>query len=367
MVWWAGAYYRQSPRMTTLQMRPPPAPRTCCRFQVTAAAAVLLCLGGTAFAAPRQSPTATVHGVVRDVSDAVLANATVTLTRLDTGRSRPPVRSGRDGSFRFLALSPGRYRLAAVRDGFAPAERVFELTVDLDLPVSLTLTLARRSESVSVLPTESPLVEPSKTSLGRTITRLDLDGAPILSGIRTFATLAMLAPGIQNDLAGSGAMGAAGLIGSQTVQVDGLSIDKGASETSGTPPLEAIQEFKVVTNHFSAEFGQASGAVISVLTRSGTNNASGRLYWLQQEGAWAATSAKAKQQQTTDPGLTQKIFGGTVGRAARSKPRVSVRDGGTDGPGLGLHQHVAGRTALPAERPADDSIPRWPAAGAAAR
>jgi hypothetical protein len=276
-------------------------------------AAVLASVAASAWAAPRQSATATVHGGLRDVSGAVLPNATITLTRVDTGHSRAPVRSDRDGSFRFLALAPGPYRLEVALDGFAPAVRTFEVTVDLDYQLSLTLTVAPLSDSVSVLATELPLVEPSKTSLGSTITRKDLDGAPIMNGTRTFATLAMLAPGIQNDLAGAIGMGTAGLIGSQTVQVDGLSIDKGTSETSGTPPLEAIQEFKVVTNHSSAEFGQASGAVISVLTRSGTNAPSGRLYWLQQEGAWAATSAKAKQQQTTDPGLTQKIFGGTWG------------------------------------------------------
>ena len=288
--------------------------RPCCRLQVTAAVAVLACLAGAAWAAPPQSATASVHVVLRDASGAVLPSATITLTHLDTGRSRPPVRTGKDGSFRFLVLSPGHYRLLAELAGFAAAERAFELTVDLDFELPLTLTVAPQSESVSVLATESPLVEPSKTSLGRTITRKDLDGAPILSGVRTFATLAMLAPGIQNDLASaSGIMGTAAQIGSQTVHIDGLSIDIGTSDTSGTPPLEAIQEFKVITNHFSAEFGQASGAVINVVTRSGTNIPSGRLYWLHQHGTWNATSAKAKLAGTTDPGIQQDVFGGTWG------------------------------------------------------
>ncbi len=285
------------------------------RLSVAAvAAAVLGCMVGSAFAAPRQSATATVRGVLRDASDAVLPGAIVTLTRLETGRTRPTVSSDSAGSFRFIALSPGRYRVSAALAGFAPAEREFELTIDLDLEVSLTLTIERQRLSVDVVATDSPLVDLSKTSLGSTITRRDLDESPIATGFRNFETLALLAPGIQYDLAAAtGVMGTAGQMGNRTVAVDGLSIDTGTVEISGTPPLEAIQEFKVVTNHFSAEFGQASGAVVSVLTRSGTNIPSGRLYWLQQDGRWAATSAKAKLAGTTDPGLQQEVFGGTWG------------------------------------------------------
>ena len=130
--------------MTGLQMRAPPVPRTCCRFQGDGRRGRSGVPRRRRLRGAASVATATVHGVVRDASDAVLANATITLTRVDTGQSRPPARSDRDGAFRFLALSPGHYRLSVALAGFAPAERTFELTVDLDFELPLTLNIARK-------------------------------------------------------------------------------------------------------------------------------------------------------------------------------------------------------------------------------
>jgi hypothetical protein len=80
-----------------------------------------------------------------------------------------------------------------------------------------------------------------------------------------------------------------------------------------TPPREAIREFRVVTNHFSAEFGQASGVVVNVLTRSGSNTPRSRMFWMQQYGGLNARSWAAKHSGTDDPGLTQESVGGYWG------------------------------------------------------
>lgn len=264
-------------------------------------------------AAPVQSETAKVHGVVRDASEAPLPNASITLTRLDTGISRPVIRTSADGTFAFLALVPSRYRLSVVLAGFATATREIELSVDEDRRLAFALDVALTMPPVIVFATESPLVDPSQTSLGRTITARQLDDLPISAGgVRNSDTLATLTPGILNDMAQGGAGGAtfgtAGQIGTNTMLINGVSID-GAE--GFTVPQEAIQEFKVVSNHFSAEYGQASGAVVNLLIRSGTNMPWGRIHWLQQEGAWNARSATARLAGAQDPGLSQEAFGGT--------------------------------------------------------
>jgi Carboxypeptidase regulatory-like domain/TonB dependent receptor-like, beta-barrel len=260
-----------------------------------------------------QSPTATLRGVVRDPSEAVIARATVTVTSLDTLRALAALTQP-DGSFRWIALPPGRYRVVVAHQGFMPAARDIELAIDEDRVLTVVLAIARPAESMDVVAAEAPLVEPSRTSLGRTITSRELDQMPIPSGTaRNFAALATLAPGIVTDVATttSGIATAGQLGGSNTFLLDGVSIDAPANGgVTGAPPLEAVREFKVISNHFSAEFGNASGALVTVLTRSGTNAASGRLYGLQQSGAWNAASPTAKQTGASDSGLQQEVFGG---------------------------------------------------------
>ena len=274
---------------------------------------VSVCVSFAPSAAAAQSPSATLRGVVRDPSDAVIARATVTVTSLDTLRTLAAL-SQPDGSFRWIALPPGRYRVVVAHQGFMPTARDIELTIDEDRTLTVTLAILGPAESMVVVAAEAPLVEASKTSLGRTITSRELDQMPIPSGTaRNFAALATLAPGIVTDVATatSGIATAGQLGGSNTFLLDGVSIDATAvGSVVGAPPLEAVREFKVISNHFSAEFGNASGALVTVLTRSGTNAASGRLYWLQQSGAWNAAAPTAKQTGASDSGLQQEVFGG---------------------------------------------------------
>jgi len=275
---------------------------------VAAIFAGTVCRAVAVSAAPIQSETATVVGVVHDAADAPLQNALVTITRLDTGISRPVFRSTAEGRFQFLALFPSRYRISIVLAGFATATRDVALSVDENLSLSFKLLLARTTEAVTVVATESPLVDPSKTSLGRTITSRQLDDVPLPSGVRTPATLATLTPGILSDMAqpGDPTFATAGQINANTLLINGVSTD-GAEAFA--VPKDAIQEFRVVSNHSSAEFGQASGAVVNVLIRSGTNRAHGRTFWLQQDGALNARSAASRLANAPDPGLSQQQFG----------------------------------------------------------
>lgn len=278
--------------------------------------AALVCLlvsvtPATTLARSSQATSATVTCVVRDASDAVLAGATVILTNIDTGQKRQK-QSERDGITQFLGVQPGRYRLDLSLDGFESEERLFELTIDQSLQLRVALTIAARKMSTDIIATDQPLIEPSKTSLGRTITRQETDSLPLPAGlIVNFPSLAVLTPGITTDSAGSG-LATAGQTGSNnTFYLDSLSIDSAlAGGYTVNLPLEAVKEFRIVSNHPGAEFGQASGAIVNIVTRSGTNELAGRAYYFQQNSSWNPTSAAARLAGTTDPGYAQILAGG---------------------------------------------------------
>ena len=263
-------------------------------------------------AAP-QNATATIQGVVRDESQTAIAGAAVLVTSFETGQVRS-ARSGADGSFLVVALPPGRYRVVISRGPFAPAVREAELTLNQTLDVSTTLTLAAHVETVEVAATVRPLVDPSQTEIGRTITTRELDGLPISVGqSRDFTGLATLTPGVASDVtvAGGGLTTAGQLSSGNNFVIDGLTSAK------GNLPLDAIQEFRVASNQFGAEYGQASGAIVDVLTRSGSNTAGGRLSWFQQDGAWNARSPLAEALDTPDPGFNQTDVSGYWGGPLR--------------------------------------------------
>jgi hypothetical protein len=286
------------------------------RWLVTGVCVCATCLGGAA-AASGQSTTSTLQGIVVDPSNAVLPSATITLTSSETGSKRGS-RSSKNGSFRISVLTPGRYQLTVSLAGFASYEGAIELAQDRELTLQIMLALAHQPLSVDVVATESPLVEPSKTSLGRTITTREINDLPIPGRqFQTFQGLATLTPGILADESTLGISTAGQGVANNTFLIDGLSIDDAVGAplgaNGGSLPVDAIKEFTVVSNHFSPEYGQASGAVVNVLTRSGTNTPSARLYYFHQDSAWNATSAPARQVGAKDPQLQTRTVGGFWG------------------------------------------------------
>jgi hypothetical protein len=281
---------------------------------IVLAAALLL----VPIAAAGQSTLASVSGTVYDEQRAVVADARITLKNLETDQIRIAVSDG-IGKFRLLAIPPGRYEVRVVRDGF-----MIDVQSDLDLRISseaerdIVLKIANINAAVTVT-AAAPAVAISKTALGRTITTKEIDELPVPA--RDFATLALLTPGILGDSTTSRgtdfAIVSAGQTGrNNTVVVDGLSLDSHlGSGVRGGLSLDTVKEFVVLSNNFTAEYGHAAGAVVSVLTRSGTNELGGRAFYYHRDDAWDATSAAS--QLTDPPGekttLEQKTLGGFLG------------------------------------------------------
>jgi hypothetical protein len=278
-----------------------------------------LLLGGAAVALA-QTTGATLLGTVADEQGAVLPGATVSITNTETGWNRAVVTDER-GYYRVAALPPGPYEMKVDMSGFSTQVRQgMTLTVGQEATINITLKLSSVAETVTVT-ADSPLVETTKTTVGTTINRDQLDNLPIPG--RNFTALANLTPGVTG--VGGGGLNTGGQISrNNTFLIDGVSNDETALNTTrGSLSLETVREYVVMASQFSAEYGNASGAIVTVVTRSGTNKVQGRAF-----SFFRNTSLNAREFAAADlcyqakaagkacdakPAFGQQRFGGTLG------------------------------------------------------
>jgi len=242
-------------------------------------------LAAVAPAAGAQTIMATIRGRVVDQQGAVLPGAIIAARHLDTNTTRTVVTTDL-GQYFLPNLPAGRYEVTASLDGFAPAGRTVELTVGAEFTVDFTLRVSAVAESITVVG-EAPLLETTKTAVGQTIKKEQVDSLPTVN--RDFLSLAQLAPGVSPGVGGDGpslAMNAQR--GYQNnVFVDGASNQwQYYGRQASTFSQDWIQEFQVMTNSYAAEFGNASGGVLNVITRSGSNQFQGRAYLYYREKAF---------------------------------------------------------------------------------
>jgi hypothetical protein len=222
-----------------------------------------------------QTSFATLKGTILDEQKAVLPGATVTIRHSRTNTVRTAV-TDQYGHYFVPNLPAGPYEVTVEMTGFDTVKRAIELRVGDEGTLDLTMGLAGVQQEVTVAG-QAALVE-TRTTVGGMITNKQIDELPTIA--RDFSDLAKLAPGITST--GQSGMGfsASGQKQYQNnVFVDGAT---NAMQFYGTQaesyPQDWIQEFQVMTNGFSAEFGQASGGVLNVITRSGSNTLQGRFY-----------------------------------------------------------------------------------------
>jgi hypothetical protein len=233
-----------------------------------------------------QQDSGTILGTIRDAQDSVVTGARVTIRNVDTGVVKTmPVTSTGEYSVPFLV--PGNYSVAAVAPGFKQTIRTgVRLRVADQLVIDVKLEVGAISESVTVEAT-APLVDTANITLGQVIESRRIVDLP-LNG-RDPTALAALAPGVTPPAAPlTAAQGGniPAINGGNTltsiVTVDGAT-DVNPRSTQYlllyTPNVDAVAEFKVQTNSMSAEYGRTNGGGISIVTRSGTNQVHGTLYW----------------------------------------------------------------------------------------
>jgi hypothetical protein len=264
--------------------------------------------------------SASVSGTIHDSSDSVVAGAAVTITNLERNQSQTVTADAR-GRFRFPILPVGDYELAVDASGFARSQQSLRLTIGsvVDIPVALQIAEAETIEVTS----SAPVVEIGRTQVSATITPEEVHNLP-LNG-RNFLDLALLTPGVSRTNTGanqrfaetSAVPGTGISVSSQrnlsnSFLVDGLSANDDAAELAGTFfSEEVIREFAVVRSGGSAEFGRASGGVITIATQSGSNAVRGDAYSFVRNQRFDSDNALSHTRLPLD----QKQYGGSVGGA----------------------------------------------------
>jgi hypothetical protein len=227
---------------------------------------------------------ALVAGAVRDASGAVLPAATVTVLSVETGLSRSATTDAR-GRYVVAALPPGTYRLTVTLDRFAPAVREgVVLVLGQELELNFNLQVAGTIEEVTVVG-EAAMVDPGQTAVATVVGQRQIESLPI--NLRNFLSFSVITPGVTNDRTPQqGASATSGLsfggqrARSNNIMVDGLdNNDPIVGAVRATFSQEAIREFQVLTNSYSAEFGKASGGVVNIVTKSGTNDFNGNAFF----------------------------------------------------------------------------------------
>jgi hypothetical protein len=274
-------------------------------------AVALLVVVGTS--SPGYAQNAQVAGVVKDQSGAVIPGATVTAKNVDTGLTRAAV-TDTGGEYRLVSLPPGRYSIVTELSGFSTETRPdIVLIIDQTATINFALKPAAISETVTVTG-ESPIVDVTRSDVSTSVSTQQIQDLPVAS--RRWIDLAMLTPGTSQDnirgqfYRGNVNVGAGGREYSNGFVVDGVN---NTWAEMGEPrqnfAMDAIQEFKVSTSTYKAEYGLATGGLVSVVTKSGTNQVHGSALLFFRD---ASVTAK-EYFQTEKPDYRRYQYGGTIG------------------------------------------------------
>ena len=269
--------------------------------------ALLFALLAGALAAPAvaQTSTAIIHGKVTNDQGAALANAKVTAVGTASGFVTT-VTAGPDGAFQLGNLVPGEYTLAVSASGFEERSQTVTLLVGQNLNVTFVLTTtAVVSESITVVGEQ--VVDTRTPEAATNVTTQQIENLP--QDDRNFLNFAALAPGIRTstDPLRKTIAGDAQPAEQTNVFIDGVSLKNdvlqgglvGQDTSRGNPfPQNAVQEFRVITQNYSAQYDKASSAIITAVTKSGGNDLRGQLFWFYQPKRWVSTLPKNFQFST---------------------------------------------------------------------
>ncbi len=261
--------------------------------------------------------SATLQGNILDKTEAVVGGASVKMTNKETGLVRSTV-SNDNGAYRFDLLPAGTYEMRIEKAGFSASVQIVQLAVGRVSSLDVTLSPAAVVEVVQVS-AEAVIIDSQSTDVGLAVTPDQVRQLP-LNG-RDFANLAYLAPGARpvdsydptkNRIAIFGINGSSG----RNVNITVNGVDN-KDNTVGGPvmqfPLEAIQEFNISTQRFSAANGRSEGGAVNVITRAGGNDWHGSAYLFERNERLNANDYFSKQSNQPKSPFSRQQFGGSVG------------------------------------------------------
>ncbi|HKP82720.1 MAG TPA: TonB-dependent receptor, partial [Pyrinomonadaceae bacterium] len=280
---------------------------------------------GSIGSATAQTSKGFVTGTVEDQNGAAIANAAVKITNLTTGVVRDTVADG-GGSYRIDAVDPGAYKLEASAQGFkvAKVDRV-EVNAAQTVNVSIRLEIGNPTEEVVVSTSNEVVIQNADGTRVNTLGEREIRDLPVqgLNPVNLVFTL----PGVA-DVGGANGL-AGGFVQGTEFSINGLrprgnnqlidGLDNNDNSITGQvyqPTVrDAYSQVTVLGGDYSAEFGRAGGAVVNVITRSGTNQFHGSAYDIIQNAAFdALTPGQKSQSELTEvPQFTQNTFGFSFG------------------------------------------------------
>jgi hypothetical protein len=280
-------------------------------------ASLALLLAASAFA---QSFTASVRGTITDESGALVGAAKILVTDADRGTS---FRSEADSAGRFVvtALPPGNYILVAEAPGFKKfSSGKFNVAVQQQITIDAKLQVGDVNTTVEVTGAAA-LVNTTISNLGQVIDNETILKLPNIG--RNSMSLSYLTPGVvgsggrrgdnNTNFVANGSRNS-----TSDVLVDGVTVttveqNSGISDLKFSPSVDVVQEFKMQTNFFSSEFGQTGGAVVNMVTRSGTNSFHGTGYYFLRDASLNANDWFANRAGRALPAFRRDQYGGVIG------------------------------------------------------
>ncbi len=268
-----------------------------------------------------QSYTAVIRGVVTDATQAAVPSAKVTAIEANRGVAHPTTTDSA-GRYLITALPPGSYTLTVEAPGFRKYSRgPFDLQVQQQATMDANLSLGEVATTVEV-ESSAPLLNTTIATLGQVVENKYILSLPLLG--RSPLSLIVLAPGLNPVNTQAGGQANTNFVANGTrnstadVLLDGMSVtnveqNSGITELKYQPSVDVVQEFKIQTNFFSSEFGNTGGAVINIVTKSGTNNLHGSVHEFHRNSALNANNWFSNRAGRDLPDFQRHVYGGTVG------------------------------------------------------
>src|SRR5215472_6358409 len=262
-----------------------------------------------------QSARAQIVGTVTDPQGAVIAGAQVTVTNVNTGTTTQTT-TDHEGFYQALELPIGTYKVKVARDGFKTSEtEAYTLEINQHLRVDVRLPLGAKSEVIEVTG-EAAQVETVNPTLGASVTSRPIVDLP-LNG-RNVLDLATLEPGVTPHNPDDTSAGTYNIAGARSDSVTFL-LDGGIDNnllSNGvvfTPNPDAVQEFRILTSNYTAEYGRNAGGIISVVTKSGGNQIHGSAFEFNRNDYFEANRYFNNKNGLPRETLSRNQYGGTLG------------------------------------------------------
>ncbi|MCI0628693.1 MAG: TonB-dependent receptor, partial [Acidobacteria bacterium] len=278
-------------------------------------ALMMVSCSGVAFA-----QTAQITGRITDSSSAVIHGANITVTHVDKGVKRDTT-SNEEGYYTVPLLQPGAYEMTIETAGFKPVTRSgITLRVEQVARIDFTLEVGEVHEKVAVTD-EAPLLESETSSVGHVVDNTRIVNLPLNQ--RNPYALAYLVPGVTGNIgllaSGQGNVVAVngGRGGSTEFLLDGIPaappLVNPAQGFAAVPSVDAVQEFKVQTNNYSAEFGRSGSGIINLIYKSGTNELHGSVFEFLRNSVLDANGWQRNRQRLDRVSFKRNQFGGSLG------------------------------------------------------